>query len=111
MTNLAHGLRPAQTKRVECPELVEGQYAVYILICSDQSYYTGYTNNVRRRLSDHSIGIAATWTLKRLPVHLAYCEIHPNLLSANRREKQIKGWNRKKKEKLITGEWNSAGIV
>jgi putative endonuclease len=90
---------------VEQPEPVEGKYIVYILHCSDGSYYCGSTNNIKRRLNDHSLGIAAVWTKKKLPVKLVYKEVQNNLLDARRREKQIQGWTRIKKEKLIQGIW------
>ena len=86
---------------VECPELVEGKFIVYILYCSDRSYYVGQTNDLERRLTDHRSGQAAHWTARRLPVVLIYIEIHENRLSAMRRERQIKGWSRAKKERLV----------
>ena len=90
---------------VEQPEPVEGRYTFYILQCSDKSYYCGSTNNLKRRISDHNKGIAAHWTSKRLPVELVYKEQYVTLLEARRRELQVKGWTRVKKEKLIQGIW------
>jgi putative endonuclease len=90
---------------VEQPEPVEGEYKVYILQCSDESYYCGVTNNLSRRIKDHALGTAATWTAKRLPVKVVYQEVHQSLVEARRRENQIKGWTRIKKEKLIRGTW------
>jgi putative endonuclease len=105
--SVTHNIKNVESKfhEVECPELVEGRFVVYILYCSDKSYYVGQTNDLRRRLSDHRSGQAAHWTARRLPVALIYIEIHENRLSAMRREKQIKGWSRAKKEKLITALW------
>lgn len=90
---------------VECPELAEGQHAMYILLCKDESYYVGSTNSVKRRLLDHKIGKASVWTKKRSPVQLVYFEIYQSQLEAMQREKQLKGWTRIKKERLINGEW------
>ena len=90
---------------VECPELVEGQYYVYLLCCSDNSLYCGSTGNLKNRLNEHNAGEAAIWTKMRRPVKLLYVETHDSLLSARRREKQIKGWTITKKMNLITGVW------
>jgi putative endonuclease len=90
---------------VECPEPVEGLFCVYLLLCSDQSLYCGCTNNLKRRLVDHNTGEGALWTKRRRPVTLVYFEHYDSLVSARRREKQIKGWTVKKKHNLISGVW------
>ena len=77
---------------------------VYILRCSDDSLYTGYTTNLKARLKAHNQGQAAAFTSKRSPVRLAYSEAHPSRLDAIRRECQLKGWSRQKKEALIRGD-------
>ena len=77
---------------------------MYILKCADGSYYTGSTNNLELRLNQHRSGEGANHTKKRLPVQLVYCEEYPRIDEAFNREKQIQGWNRKKKEALINGE-------
>jgi putative endonuclease len=92
-------------KRVECPELVEGQYYFYILECSDNSLYCGSSENLMQRMHDHNSGKAAKWTKERRPAQLVYFEIYDSLLSARHRELQIKGWSRNKKENLISGKW------
>ncbi|MFH1667730.1 MAG: GIY-YIG nuclease family protein [Candidatus Komeilibacteria bacterium] len=94
-------------KEVECPELVEGQYCTYLLLCSDNSIYCGSTNNIKRRLTDHNTGKGALWTSKRLPVKLVYYEVHNSLIKTRQREKQIKGWTIKKKLNLIDGTWRN----
>ena len=76
-------------------------YFVYILKCSDDSYYTGVTNNLEKRFSEHQSGIIKGYTSKRLPVRLVFSERLTDINQAIRFEKQIKGWNRKKKEALI----------
>src|SRR3989338_5199276 len=91
--------------KVECPELVEGQHAFYILECADGTLYCGTTNNVVSRLKLHNKGTAAIWTRGRRPVQLVYFEKCDSLLSARRRESQVKGWGRQKKENLISGKW------
>ena len=77
---------------------------MYILECSDSSYYTGSTNNLELRFWQHQNGEGANYTKKRLPVMLVYFEEYPSVDQAFYREKQVQGWNRKKKEALINGE-------
>jgi len=77
---------------------------MYILKCSDGSYYTGSTNNLEFRLCQHENGEGANHTKRRLPVKLVYFEEYPRIDDAFYREKQIQGWNRRKKEALINGE-------
>lgn len=76
----------------------------YILRCSDGSYYTGSTKDIEVRLEQHQAGEGASHTKKRLPVKLVYYEEYNRIDEAFYREKQIQGWNRKKKEALINGE-------
>lgn len=76
---------------------------LYILLCSDGSYYTGSTNDLRRRILQHQKGEGANHTRKRLPVYLIYFEEYEQVYFAFYREKQVQGWSRKKKEALING--------
>lgn len=76
-------------------------YFVYILQCSDKTYYVGCTNNLEKRLKQHNGSkLGAHYTKIRRPVILKYSEEYENLLEARRREMEIKGWKRKKKEGL-----------
>lgn len=76
-------------------------FHVYILQCSDQTYYVGCTNNLEKRLIEHNTSKkGAHYTKLRRPVILKYSEIFKTLLLARRREKEIKRWRREKKEKL-----------
>lgn len=79
---------------------------MYILECCDGSYYTGSTNNIERRLQQHHNGLGAKHTKKRLPLKLVYLEEFQRVQDAFYREKQVQGWNRKKKEALICGRFN-----
>ena len=79
---------------------------MYILLCSDGSYYTGSTIDLERRLEQHQNGEGANHTKKRLPVTLVYYEEYPRIDTAFYREKQIQGWSRKKKEALIEDNGN-----
>lgn len=74
---------------------------MYILECSDGSYYTGSTNNLELRLHQHLNGEGAVYTRKRLPVKLLYFEQFTRIDDAFFREKQVQGWSRKKKAVLI----------
>lgn len=74
---------------------------IYILECSDGSYYTGSTNNLELRISQHQNGEGANYTKKRLPVKLVYFEEFERIDDAFYREKQVQGWSRKKKAALI----------
>jgi putative endonuclease len=76
---------------------------VYIVSCSDDSYYTGVTNNLERRIAEHNSGLIKGFTSKRLPVKLVFSERFLDANDAIRLEKQIKGWSRIKKEALIEG--------
>ncbi|KKP93636.1 MAG: Excinuclease ABC C subunit domain protein [Parcubacteria group bacterium GW2011_GWA1_36_12] len=76
-------------------------YFVYILQCTDKSYYVGCTNNLEKRLKQHNNSKwGAHYTKIRRPVILKYSEEFETLLEARRREQEIKGWRREKKEKL-----------
>ena len=80
-------------------------YYVYILRCSDRSYYVGFSNNPYRRLDEHNTGLKKTsYTYRRRPVKLVYVETFFDPLEGIAFEKQVKGWSRKKKEALIRGK-------
>jgi len=79
---------------------------MYILKCSDDSYYTGSTNNIEMRLKQHQAGEGANYTRKRLPLELVYFESFYRIDEAFLREKQVQKWSRKKKESLINGYYN-----
>ena len=74
---------------------------VYIVECSDKPYYVGCTNELERRLKEHNESKwGVHYTKLRRPVTLLHKEEFGTLLEARRREKEIKGWRREKKEKL-----------
>ncbi len=74
---------------------------VYILLCEDNSYYTGSTIDINKRYIQHVSGQGANHTRKHPPVCIVYLEEYPSIKEAFEREKQIQGWSRKKKEALI----------
>jgi putative endonuclease len=65
------------------------------------------TNNIDKRFIEHQDGIDSTcYTFKRRPLELVYTEMYIDVNQAIAREKQLKGWSRRKKEALIAGELN-----
>ena len=83
---------------------------MYILECADGSYYTGSTWNLEKRLWEHHNAHGANYTAKRLPVKLIYCEECERIEDAFRREKQVQGWSRRKKQALIAGDTNALKV-
>ena len=79
---------------------------MYLLECSDRSYYTGSTNNLELRISQHQMGEGAKYTKSRLPVKLVYVEEHIRIDEAFYREKQVQGWSHSKKKALIEKQEN-----
>ena len=76
---------------------------MYILECSDGTYYVGSTWNIGRRLSQHNSGEGAEYTRTRRPVTLLYVEEHYMIKDAFAREKQVQRWSRRKRRALIEG--------
>lgn len=74
---------------------------VYILKCSDGTFYTGYTTNLTGRLKKHNEGKASRYTRGRLPVEYLYWEAAPSKSQALKRELEIKKLKRPAKERLI----------
>lgn len=77
---------------------------VYILKCNDESLYTGWTNNLEKRLKAHALGKGAKYTKARLPVQLVYHEEFEDKILAMKREYEIKQLTRVKKLELISKE-------
>ncbi len=77
------------------------KWSLYILKCSDGSFYTGISNNLQRRLKMHQAGKASRYTRTRGPVEMLYSETCGDRSSALIRECEVKEWPRKKKEKFI----------
>ena len=81
-------------------------FYVYILKCSDDSYYVGQTDNIEKRFSEHVSGKGCVYTNKRLPVKLVFTNCFAERKNALILENKIKKWSRKKKEALIDDKWN-----
>ncbi|WP_281541737.1 GIY-YIG nuclease family protein [Maribacter aestuarii] len=82
-------------------------FYVYILECSDGTYYTGITSDMEKRLASHNIGAYPnSYTASRGPLKLVfYCEFTEAAV-AIATEKQIKKWSRAKKQALISGQFD-----
>ena len=80
-------------------------FYVYMLKCSDGSYYAGHTDNLEARLISHQRGEMPGYTHSRRPVELVFADEFPSREAAFERERQIKGWSRAKKEALTRRDW------
>jgi len=78
---------------------------VYILQCSDGSYYTGCTTNLEQRIHQHNFGFFDGYTATRKPVQLLWSQEFPEIHFAIEAERRIKKWTRAKKVALMKGDW------
>ena len=83
-----------------------GNWFVYMIICSDQSLYTGITTDPERRFREHVTGCGAKYFRGRQPVRMVYLELRPDRSDATKRELEIKRLNRTGKCVLISAEVN-----
>ena len=81
-------------------------FHVYILQCSDGSYYTGHTEDLEVRLHGHHSGEYGGYTKNRRPVKPVFSQEFPTRDQAFQIERQVKGWSRRKKEALINGRFD-----
>jgi putative endonuclease len=80
-------------------------YAIYILKCSDGTYYTGLTKDLQSRVREHEAGAhPESYTFSRRPVKLEWSVVTDSYQEAFQWEHRIKGWSRAKKEALIRGD-------
>ena len=82
-------------------------FYVYVLRCSDGSYYVGHTDDVEQRIAAHETGAFSGYTARRRPVELVFVQDFASRDEAFQCERQVKGWSRKKKEALIRGDWEA----
>lgn len=78
---------------------------VYMLECGDGSYYVGQTEDLECRMAQHEAGSGCTFTRRRLDLRMVWSQEFPTRTEAMERERQIKGWSRRKKRALIEGRW------
>jgi predicted GIY-YIG superfamily endonuclease len=87
-------------------------FYVYILKCSDGSYYTGHTDNIEARISQHKQGLIKNcYTITRLPITVVFFQTFASRNEAFNAERKIKGWTRQKKEALIKGDWERVSLL
>jgi predicted GIY-YIG superfamily endonuclease len=81
-------------------------FYVYMLLCSDGSYYTGHTEYLEQRVAAHEQCSIPGYTFERRPVKLVFSQDFRSREQAFACERQIKGWSRKKKRVLVQGNWD-----
>ncbi len=82
------------------------KWFVYILLCDCETYYVGLTSDIEQRIRSHQSGYNLA-TKKFNDIKFLYTEQYQRRIDAEKREKQIKGWSRAKKEALIRGDFDS----
>ena len=82
--------------------LKKDAWFVYIISCKDKTLYTGITNNIQKRLRDHTNGNGAKYTKNRAPFTLMYSEKCSDRIAASQREYQIKKMTRAQKLALLS---------
>lgn len=80
---------------------MEKPWLVYILKCSDGTYYTGITNDLAKRVAKHNSGRGAKYTRTRAPVILMYAKPVGSMVDAMKEERRIKKLSREQKELLF----------
>ena len=80
---------------------------MYILECSDGSYYVGSTVDIEQRVWQHNQGEGAVYTARRRPVKVAFAAEFASVVDAYAAEKQVQGWRRDKREALIRGDYDA----
>jgi len=76
-------------------------YYIYILLCRDNSLYTGFTTDIKQRIKEHKEGKGSKYVRSKLPVKLIYSQKYRTKSEALKREMQIKGWKRNKKIRVL----------
>ena len=88
-------------------ELKAMAFWTYVLSRADGSYYVGHTDDLDKRMAAHHDGSLGGYTSRRRPLTLRYAEVFDTRDDAFRRERQIKGWSRVKKEALAREDWRA----
>ena len=85
-----------------------GGASIYILLCSDGSYYADVTRrSVEERVSEHAQGLMPSCTFTRRPVKLVFSQHYERITDAITAESRIKGWSRAKKEAYMRGDFSA----
>ena len=77
------------------------EWCVYMLLCDDNTIYTGITNDLKKRFENHILGKGAKYLRGRKPLEIVYTENFQNRSMATKREMEIKKLNKREKEALI----------
>ena len=83
-------------------EMSQTYWYVYLLLCDQKTFYIGMTDQPKQRLIQHKSKLSF-YTKKFSDINFVYCEKYPDKYTAARREKQLKGWSRTKKQMLMSG--------
>lgn len=81
-------------------------FFVYVLLCSDGSYYTGHTDDIEKRIPQHNNGEGGFYTSHRLPIQLVFLQEFNGRDEALIAELKVKKWSTAKKKALIKSDWN-----
>ena len=81
-------------------------FFVYMLKCSDKSYYIGLTTNIEKRIAEHRAKLGGSYTSIRLPIEVVYIQDFATKTEALVIERKLKGWSRNKKEAFLNNDWN-----
>jgi len=87
------------------------EFFVYILKCNDNSYYTGHTDNIEKRIAEHNLNAYDCYTSSRLPIEVVFIQTFATRGEALESERQLKKWSRKKKEALIEQNWPKIALL
>jgi len=88
------------------------QIYLYILECSDGTYYTGVSNNLEKRIQEHQSGVnVVAYTYSRRPIKLVYHTVFNDFNQAFEFETKIKKWSSKKKKALINGDFDLLKVL
>ncbi len=91
----------------DATEMANGpKWSVYIVECSDGTFYTGVTTELERRINEHNDGTGAKYTRHRHPVRLVYSEPANDRSAATKRELAIKRLTTDRKRELIIAHWS-----
>ena len=86
-------------------------FYIYILKCSDDSYYIGHTDAIENRIAEHNSSEYPGYTSTRLPVKLVFTQQFTTRDEAIVAEQQIKKWSRQKKAALIASNWQQVSLL
>ena len=90
---------------------LDTRFYVYILLCSDDTFYTGHTDNLEQRVNEHHFGGKCKYTSERRPLELVWRIAFPTREQAKEIERQIKKWSQAKKRALIRGDFDLISLL